>query len=266
MMTHAASDDPSAFLALLDDPQCHRLMTALVLNDIRLHDLAARGGQPPEAVSATLEPLRAAGVIVERRSDANAADLYYHLDLDRLGALYARIGAALPPEFVSALPGAEAARSEARPTRLRVLFLCTHNSVRSQLAETLMRVLSKDQIEAFSAGNQPTNVHPLTIEVLAGLPVDLSRQRSKHLEEFLDQDFDYVITVCDKAREDCPVFPDAKRTIHWSMPDPVAVEGGAAQERAFRQTMNELRNRITYLLIILERERRKQRAVGQAWA
>ncbi len=107
----------------------------------------------------------------------------------------------------------------------RVLILCTGNSARSQMAEGLLRHLAGDRFEVFSAGTRPSVVNPLAIEAMQEVGIDISGHRSKSLTEFLDQPFDYVITVCDQAAEACPVFPGPAQRIHWSFPDPAAVTG-----------------------------------------
>ena len=138
----------------------------------------------------------------------------------------------------------------------RVLFLCTHNSARSQMAEAILRQLGGDGVEVHSAGTVATRVHPLAIAAMAEKGIDISGQRSKHLNEFLGQTFDYVVTVCDNARETCPVFPGAPEKIHWSIPDPSAVEGDeATQAYAFRVASDELMTRIRYLLVLIDRKR-----------
>jgi len=98
----------------------------------------------------------------------------------------------------------------------RVLFLCTHNSARSQMAEGLLRHLGGDRFEAFSAGTEATHVRPLAIRAMAELDVDISAQESKTLDRYLGEPFDAVITVCDQAAEACPIFPGATRRLHWS--------------------------------------------------
>jgi len=126
----------------------------------------------------------------------------------------------------------------------RVLFLCTHNSVRSQMAEGLLRVLGRGTYESFSAGTEQTRVRPEAITVMRELGIDISGQESKTLEHYLQQAFDEVITVCDSANESCPIFPGARRR-HWSIDDPSGVQG-AEDERlaAFRRARDELRQRI----------------------
>ncbi len=135
----------------------------------------------------------------------------------------------------------------------RVLFLCTGNSARSQLAEAMLRALGGHTFEVASAGTQPAGLHPLTVRVLAEVGIDAGRARSKHLDEFLDQPWDYVITVCDSAAEACPVFPGAARREHWSFADPAAVQG-SVEERigAFRDARDAIRARVAHFVTTLE--------------
>jgi protein-tyrosine-phosphatase len=142
----------------------------------------------------------------------------------------------------------------------RVLFLCTHNSARSQMAEGLLRELGHNKVEAFSAGTEPAGIHPLAIKVMSIRGIDLNTHRSKHLEEYLGQHFDYVITVCDRVREVCPIFPGEPEHIHWSFPDPAAIEGNLkTQEKVFENTARELTIRIQYLLLIIDQSRKETR-------
>jgi arsenate reductase len=123
----------------------------------------------------------------------------------------------------------------------RVLILCTGNSARSQMAEGLLRELASDCYVVFSAGSKPSSVNPLAIQVMHERGIDISTYRSKHLNEFLSLPFDYVITVCDNAAETCPFFPGRAQRIHWSFPDPAAVEGTEAEKlSAFRQVRDDL--------------------------
>ncbi len=108
---------------------------------------------------------------------------------------------------------------------LQVLILCTANSARSQMAEGLLRHLAGERLAVYSAGTKPSTVNPFAIRAMQQRGIDISGQHSKHLNEFLTQPFDYVITVCDAAAETCPVFPGKAERIHWSFPDPAAVEG-----------------------------------------
>lgn len=134
---------------------------------------------------------------------------------------------------------------------VRVLFLCTHNSARSQMAEGILRSLGGERVEACSAGTSPSRVHHLAIQAMAERGIDIRRQRSKHLDEIREEPFDYVITVCDHAAESCPVFPGAARRIHWSIPDPSTAEEGE-QERAFEAAATDLTTRIRDFLAELD--------------
>ena len=126
----------------------------------------------------------------------------------------------------------------------RVLILCTGNSARSQMAEGLLRHLGGDQFEVLSAGVEASFVRPQAIEAMKEIGIDISQHRSKSVNEFLDEDFDYVITVCDHANQRCPVFPVNVRRIHWSIDDPVVSGSDEAQLEAFRGARDELKKRI----------------------
>ncbi len=123
----------------------------------------------------------------------------------------------------------------------QVLILCTANSARSQMAEGLLRSLAGDRMDISSAGAKPSVVNPLAIEAMDERGIDIHAHRSKHLNEFIEQPFDYVITVCDNAAEACPVFPGPAKRIHWSFPDPAAVEGTHEERLAsFRQVRDAI--------------------------
>jgi arsenate reductase len=126
----------------------------------------------------------------------------------------------------------------------RVLFLCTGNSARSQMAEGLLRATAGDQFEVFSAGTFATFVRPQAIAVMDELGIDISGHRSKSVDEFVQDQFDYVITVCDHANQHCPVFPGTIKRIHWSIDDPVAAPE-EKQLKAFRAGRDELQRRIS---------------------
>ena len=127
----------------------------------------------------------------------------------------------------------------------RVLILCTGNSARSQMAEGLLRNLDGEHFDVFSAGSKPSVVNPLAIGVMRERGIDISGHRSKHLNEFVQQPFDFVITVCDQAAETCPIFPGRARRIHWSFPDPAAVEGSRDEQlNAFRTTRDAIEARL----------------------
>ena len=132
----------------------------------------------------------------------------------------------------------------------RVLFLCTHNSARSQMAEGLLRSLAGDRFEAYSAGTEATQVRPLAIAAMAELGIDIAGQRSKTLDRYLDEPFDAVITVCDQAAEVCPVFPGARRRLLWSFPDPSKATGSREEQLdVYRRVRDAIADRITCELL-----------------
>jgi arsenate reductase len=134
--------------------------------------------------------------------------------------------------------------------KARVLFLCTHNSARSQMAEGLLRHLAGDRFEIMSAGTEATHVRPLAVRAMDEVGVDISGQESKTLERYLREPFDYVITVCDDANEACPVFPGAKSRLHWSFEDPSRAEGSEEERLAvFRSVRDRIGERIERELV-----------------
>ena len=136
------------------------------------------------------------------------------------------------------------------PEKPRVLFLCTHNSARSQMAEGLLRHLAGDRFGAHSAGTEATHVRPLAVRAMDEVGVDITGQESKTLERYLGEPFDYVITVCDDANEACPFFPGARNRLHWSFEDPARVEGSEEERLAiFRRVRDEIRERIEQELV-----------------
>ena len=138
---------------------------------------------------------------------------------------------------------------DAKHSSTRVLILCTGNSARSQMAEGLLRQIVGGAFEVFSAGTAPRDVRPEAIALMAERGIDISDHRSKHVDEFVGEQFDYVITVCDSAHESCPIFPGAPRRVHWSLPDPGLVDG-AEDERldAFRRVRDALEGRLRKLV------------------
>lgn len=124
----------------------------------------------------------------------------------------------------------------------KVLFVCTHNSARSQMAEALLNMFHGDHYEAWSAGTEPSQVNPYAVKVMAEIGIDISNHRSKSVEEFVSQPFDYVVTVCDHANEACPFFHGGKERIHKGFEDPASVEGDKTEKlRAFRRTRDEIK-------------------------
>ncbi len=135
-----------------------------------------------------------------------------------------------------------------RDERIRVLFLCTHNSACSQVAEAILRVRGGPRVQAFSAGSHPTSVHPMAAALLEEHGIDVSQHRSKSMDEFVGQSFDYIITLCDSVRDQCPAFPGDPIRIHWSFPDPSLIEDKTARARALSTLWLELNTRIGHLL------------------
>lgn len=131
-------------------------------------------------------------------------------------------------------------------SRNRVLILCTGNSCRSQMAEALLRQLGGQHFEVYSAGSNPAGyVHPLAVEVMAEVGIDISRHTPKPMNQFLGESFAHVITVCDAAAEACPVFPGRGRRIHWPFDDPAKAEGSEEERRAvFRRVRDEIREQL----------------------
>ncbi len=129
--------------------------------------------------------------------------------------------------------------------KLRVLILCSGNSARSQMAEALLRQLAGDRLDAFSAGSKPSAVNPNSIRAMQKRGIDISGQRSKHLSEYLNQPFDFVITVCDNAAETCPIFPGKAQRLHWSFPDPAAATGSDIEIlTSFERVRDELEEKL----------------------
>jgi arsenate reductase len=162
------------------------------------------------------------------------------VDLDRLE------GELLDLESTIAAAGRATGRERPMPADpIRVLFVCTHNSARSQIAEALLKRYGGDDFEVHSAGTEVTRVNPYALRVIEEAGVDWSGARSKSINEFLAQRFDYVITVCDRARATCPVFPGSSNTLHWGLDDPSEAEGTDEEKlAAFRRTATEVSARL----------------------
>ncbi len=251
------------FLKLLAHDVRWTLVASLAESDRRVQELVELLQRPQNLISYHLRLLRDGHMVKERRSSADGRDVYYSLDLDHLRSLYLESGQALHPALACAEPVATALQTAAVTTNedgetkrpFRVLFLCTHNSARSQLAEGILRANGGSLVDVFSAGSETDQVHPLAIRAAASIQIDISSQRSKNMDEFTGQTFDYIITVCDRVREVCPVFPGDPHQIHWSFPDPAAVAGSDEEQfQAFLQTARELSTRINYLRLMMERQ------------
>ena len=239
---------PPPFLRLAAHPVRWRLLTELARSDRQVRELCGRLGEAQSLVSYHLGQLRAAGLVSARRSSADRRDSYYAIDLARCGELLAATGAALHP---GTLPG------PARPGRVpvasgRVLFLCTGNGARSQMAQALLEQAAGDGVRAFSAGSHPKRLHPNAVRAMAARGIDISGRRAKHLDEYAGQPFDHVITLCDRVREVCPEFAGQHEPVHWSIADPGAGPGTDEQTYpAFAAVADLLSVRIGFLVHLL---------------
>ena len=240
---------PPSFLRLAGHPVRWRLLGELARSDLRVGELCGRIELPQSLVSYHLGLLRSAQLVSSRRSAADGRDSYYTLNLGRCGELLADAAAALHPLLRSTGSADPPRRSRPRRGRVRVLFLCTGNSARSQIAEALTEELGAGTIEAYSAGSHPKPLHPNAVRVMRERGIDIGGRRSKHLSEFIGRRLDHVVTLCDRVREVCPEFPDHPELTHWSIPDP-ASEGRTDAESypAFERTADELTTRIPNLL------------------
>ncbi len=245
---------PPGFLQLAGHPLRWRLLGELARSDRMVNELTGLVGQPQNLVSYHLGKLRDARLVSARRSAADRRDAYYTVDLGRLGELLATTGAALHPALRLAPPSPRPGGPDG--ASVRVLFLCTGNSSRSQMAEALARARSGGQVEARSAGSAPKPLHPHAVRVMREEHgIDLAGHHPKHLSMFAGQPFDWVISLCDRVREVCPEFPGQPETVHWSIPDPAADEAGYP---AFQQTAAELETRVGFLLTALTTSEEKR--------
>jgi protein-tyrosine-phosphatase/DNA-binding transcriptional ArsR family regulator len=247
---------PPAILPLVADPRRWQLLAALARSDRRVGELTEMLGAPQNLVSYHLRELRDAGIVTSRRSSADRRDVYYRVDLSRCRQLLVDTAVALHPGLGPPLGAGGSTMPRGRPGR--VLFLCTGNSARSQMAEALLIHHSHGRVEARSAGSMPKPLHPIAVEVMAERGIDISGATTKHLRRFARTRFDRVITLCDKVREVCPEFPGGAPETHWSMPDPSLTDDGTDPRDAFRSVAAELEERIGLLIAELSAPTREQ--------
>ena len=255
------SPAPPRFLRLAGHRLRWRLLSELARSDRRVGELCELAGERQSLVSYHLRQLRDGDLVSARRSLADGRDTYYVLELARCRELLASAGASLHPGLASTShPGRNGASA-----RARVLFLCTGNSARSQIAEALAEQLSEGAVLATSAGSDPKPLHPNAVRVMRERGIDLAGRRSKHLAEFTGERFDYVISLCDRVREICPEFPGTPQAIHWSVPDP-AREPGTDDETlpAFERTAAEIETRIGFFLEAINDATESQEVIEHA--
>jgi ArsR family transcriptional regulator, arsenate/arsenite/antimonite-responsive transcriptional repressor / arsenate reductase (thioredoxin) len=237
-------EKPPVFIALLAHELRWSIVRLLSQSDRRVNEFVTALDQPMNLISYHLKQLRDGGLVGTRRSEADGRDIYYSLELETLHQRYTEISHMLHP----ALPGNHHnAKAGDAANRKRILFVCTHNSARSQMAEALMRQAAGDFVDVHSAGSHPTVIHVDTIRTMAKYDIDISQKRTSHVELYLNENFDYVITVCDRAREVCPRFPHGKQ-LHWGYADPAAVRDPAKRLEAFEKTARRLKTRIDFFL------------------
>ena len=239
---------PPPILGLLGDPLRWQLIAELGRSDRRVGELVQLVGKPQNVVSYHLAELRQAGIASARRSSADGRDVYYRADLLRCRDLLGEAGNSLHPALsLSPTPPDDVEpRRRARP---RLLFLCTGNSARSQIAEALVEHHSAGTVDARSAGSHPKPLHPNAVRVMAERNIDIAGRPTKSLTRFTRTRFDRVITLCDKVREICPQFPGEPTAAHWSIADPAAAgDDDEATYPAFQRVADEIESRVDLLL------------------
>ena len=252
---HGAGSPPRV-LRLAGHPLRWQLLSELARSDRRVGELCELAGRRQSLVSYHLRQLRDGGLVSMRRSAADGRDSYYVLDLARCEELLSSASASLHPALAQT-PRRDTRRERGAPLA-RVLFLCTGNSARSQMAEALAGELSGGAVHAVSAGSHPKPLHPNAVRVMRERSIDISRRRTKHLSEFADERFDYVISLCDRVREVCPEFSCGPELIHWSVPDPAREPGSdEATLPAFERTAAEVEIRVGFLIEAIKATRQE---------
>ncbi len=233
---------PPELLGLLSDPLRWSILHGLSLSDLRAGEIVEFTGRPQNLVSYHLAKLVRSGLVEKSQSSHDGRDHYFHFNrqvlTQRLGEIPQLLGSTL----------AISQRSRVTSPR-RVLFVCTGNSIRSQMAEAFATHHAGHAVKAKSAGTMPTALNPLAVEILAERGIDISRHTSKPFSLFVNQTFDSVITLCDRAREVVPPFGHSSRYIHWSVSDP-ALSGRsmAEQRRILRRVADDIDVRVVDLL------------------
>ncbi|MEU5962086.1 ArsR family transcriptional regulator [Micromonospora parva] len=251
-----SSQAAPAFVRLAAHPLRWRLLTALAASDYRVRELVTLVDEPQNLVSYHLRLLRDGGLVTTTRSSFDGRDSYYHLDLERCAEALTETGSALHPALRR--EGLVPHLDLGRVPRLDVLFVCTGNSARSPIAEALLRQHTRGHVSVASAGSQPKpHLHANSVRVVReDFDLDITDQRPRHWDTLTGRRFDYVISLCDKAREACPDFPDHPRRVHWSIPDPAtAADTDQASYPAFQRVAADIDTRVRHLLPALDATR-----------
>lgn len=230
------------FIKLLAHDLRWSILKALSKTDLQVNELVDELQQPMNLVSYHLKKMRDYALVTTRRSEADGRDVYYALDLEYVKHLYEDAALALHPALSFARQG-----SRGYPAQ-RILFVCTHNSARSQMATAFMRQQSSNQLTVYSAGSHPTTVHPDAVATMAQFGIDIRHQQARNVSEFEGERFDYVISVCDKAREVCPAFSEKEIRLHWGFPDPVGITDNAERTQKFHEIAKQLQVRTAFFL------------------
>jgi ArsR family transcriptional regulator, arsenate/arsenite/antimonite-responsive transcriptional repressor / arsenate reductase (thioredoxin) len=230
------------------------MLRELAISDRAVRELTDLLGERQSLVSYHLGLLRAGGLVRMRRSSADGRDSYYTVDLVGCREQLQSLGGALHPGL--SLSTEHPSRPGAKRARRRtpsVLFLCTGNSARSQIAEALLDSMSAGTVTCASAGSRPKPLHRNAVKVMKKRGIDISANHTKHVDTLVAQRFDVVITLCDRVKEVCPEFPSHPEIVHWSIPDPaLAGPNDRATLPAFERLATELESRIGFLLCQLE--------------
>ncbi len=245
---------PPAFVRLAAHPLRWKLLTTLADSDFRVRELVRRVNEPQNLVSYHLRLLRDGGLVTSTRSSFDGRDSYYHLDLARCADALAETGAALHPAL--RVDGVASTNNASGGTRrpVTVLFVCTGNSIRSPMAEALLRRYAADRVTVTSAGTRPgPRLHPEMVRVMSDqYGIDTAGQQPRDISSLARSRFDHVVTLCDRAREASHEFPHHPRRAHWSIPDPAATGGdNKAVYAAVQRTATDIDTRIKHQLPVL---------------
>ena len=222
------------------------IVSLLVPGDLRTSEIVQRTGQAPNLVSYHLTRLREAGLVSARRSAADGRDSYHALDLDTLGRAMTDAAGQIHPGLLASHPDGPPATPARGRGSVQILFVCSGNSSRSPMAAGWLNHLGDGRVTAVSAGVTPAPLHPLAVAAMAEHGVDISGHQATAVSAYADHPLERVITLCDRARENCGELPGTTAAVHWSIPNPA--QAHPPDLDAFRATARELRRRIRFLL------------------